>query len=271
MKPLLLTAAAAFAAGLLPGLLLYWHSTAQRPAEPVQQQTSTASTPVAAAPAPHVDVPQPGNEKRSKEAAPLAAALRNVSLLEQQLQERSDRLAAAEASLQESRSRLVALEARISQLTEQSTQAQESEKALRQEVDAAARQIASLQGELKARETRAAEADAAQMRTLRQTVEAAQKSVAKTAELTAELEDIMRRREIYLGQILTRYREATDLFRAMSLRLDNPRDGGSPLNNDLSRIQQTVQLAEEDLRQLRALSQGTSRVMKEIAAARARK
>lgn len=79
-----------------------------------------------------------------------------------------------------------------------------------------------------------------------------------------ELDEIGRRRESYLNNILGRYREATELFRAMSLRLDNPRDAGSPLSNDLSRIQQAIQLADEDLRQLRALNSQAARLQKDL-------
>lgn len=273
MKPLPL-AAAAFAAGLVPGLLLYW-TAAQKPAPP---QPVSTSAPVSAVPSPVAatepavpSTPPSAVEKKGKDKPAVAATPQNIALLEQQLQERSERLANADASLQETKSRLTELESKITGLTEQATQAQAAEKSLRQEFESAGRQIASLQSELKVREAKASEADAAQMRNLRQTAESAQKSAVRTAELAAELEDIMRRRETYLSQILSRYREATDMFRAMSLRLDNPRDAGSPLNNDLSRIQQAVQHAEEDMRQLRALNQGSTRVMKEIAAARARK
>ena len=63
--------------------------------------------------------------------------------------------------------------------------------------------------------------------------------------LQARDQEVSRRRESDLSSIVSRYREATELFRAMSLRLDNPREAGSPLSNHLSRIQQAILLAEE--------------------------
>lgn len=272
MKPLPL-AAAAFAAGLVPGFVLHWISTQRSP----QQPPSTVSAPVSAAPAvaaPASAAPPAAPvavEKKRSEKQAVAATPQNIAMLEQQLQDRAERLAMAETHLNETKTRLSELESKIATLSEQSSQAQAAEKSTRQELEAASRQIASLQSDLKARDARPTDPDPAQLRSLKQTAEAAQKSAARTAELATELEDLMRRRETYLSQILLRYREATDLFRAMSLRLDNPRDAGSPLNNDLSRIQQAVQHAEEDMRQLRSLNQGSTRVMKEIAAARAKK
>jgi chromosome segregation ATPase len=268
MKPLPL-AAAAFAAGLIPGLALYW--TSARSAAPTPQSLAapvpTVAAPVAPPPVASTAVPPAAVEKKDK---PVAPTLQNIALLEQQLRDRAERLTTAEASLTETKSRLTELEAKIAALTEQSAQAQAAEKSLRQELDAAGRQIATLQGDLKARDAKPVE-DTAQIRALKQAADTAQRSAARTTELANELEEISRRRETYLNQILSRYREATDLFRAMSVRMDNPRDAGSPLNNDLSRIQQAVQHAEEDLRQLRALNQGSTRVMKELAAGRVKK
>ncbi len=272
MKPLPL-AAVAFAAGLIPGLFLYWTSGQNTkrplPASPIGAISVPTTTP------PTITAPTVvAIEKKSiaKPSAPLAAATpQNIALLEQQLSDRAGRLANTEANLNETKTRLNESEAKIATLTEQSAQAQVNEKTLQQGLETATRQFASLQSDLKSRDTKAADADAAQLKMLKQSADSAQKSAAKTSELANELEEIARRRETYLSQILSRYREATELFRAMSLRMDNPRDAGSPLNNDLSRIQQAVQHAEEDLRQLRSLNQGSTRLMKELAAARVKK
>jgi chromosome segregation ATPase len=291
MKPLTI-ALTGFAAGLIPGLLLYVFSGGGSSGRSVPSATPAGvsapasaltipSTPPAVstsdAPAPAADDKRAGADKSSVQSSKAGNGSKQDSALaaslEQQLRDRTERLATAEAGWHEARSRIGELETKVAALTEQFSQAQASEKGLRQELDASTRQIATLQADLKARTATAADADlAAQTRSLKLSVETAQKAAARTAELANELEDISRRRETYLNQVLSRYREATDLFRAMSLRLDNPRDaGGVMLNNDLSRIQQAVQNAEEDIRQLRALNQGSTRVLKEIAAARAKK
>lgn len=273
-KPIILIAAA-FVAGLAPGLLLYWN--AARPGPTQVSPSTSAAVPAAApttplpstaviAPPPAAAIKPPSASEKPRAAT--AAKHENVAILEQQLRDRNERLSTAEASLSETRSRLSDLEGRMATLTEQSTQALTNEKSLRQELENATRLIASLQTEGKARDAKSTDLDVAQQRLLKQSNEAAQKSAARTLELATELEDIARRRENYLNQILTRYREATEQFRALSLRLDNPRDGGSPLSTDLSRIQQAIQHAEEDMRQLRALNQGSTRVLKELAATR---
>jgi chromosome segregation ATPase len=259
-------AAAAFLAGLAPGLLLYWNAVRAIPPAPATPAVQAPAISVSSPPSAPPVTPAP-KTAGTEGARPSPAAAQNVAALEQQLRERVERLAALDASLAEARSSINILEGRIATLLDQASQAQVNEKGLRVELDSAIQRIGALQSEIRTREAKSSESEAGQLRLAMQATEAAQKTSAKTLAVASELEDISRRREAYLTQILTRYREATDLFRALSLRLDNPRDAGSPYSHDLSRIQQAVQSADEDLRQLRALNQGSTRLLKELAAA----
>jgi chromosome segregation ATPase len=83
---------------------------------------------------------------------------------------------------------------------------------------------------------------------------AAQK-IAQLQQLATELQDIHQRREVYLNSILRRYKQITEQYRSMTgvlqgQRTDAPAVGGT----DLARIQDSIAMAEEDLRQLNNLN-----------------
>jgi chromosome segregation ATPase len=84
-------------------------------------------------------------------------------------------------------------------------------------------------------------------------------SSARAAELgrvAADLEDVDRRRDPYLTSIMRRYRDLTAQFRAMSGMLDSSRDPNASAfgSEELTRIQNAVSLADDDLRQLNELN-----------------
>jgi hypothetical protein len=56
--------------------------------------------------------------------------------------------------------------------------------------------------------------------------------------------------------MLRRYKDVTEQYRALSARLDNP--------PDTSRIQDSIALAEEDMRQLAGLNAQASRLQQRI-------
>lgn len=259
------TLAAAFAAGLVPGLLLYWTGRTP-PAAPVLPTVSnSAVTPSPTAPNPVTGTAAKAPERRANTVLPAAGNLEPSTNLQAVHQETLARLSAAEKAAGEWQAKLQELEPRLSALTEQHQASLAHEKELRQQLEAAQRQLAMAEAAAKTRETRLADLESAQQTAQRKSAEAGQR-LQRAAELAAELEENTRRRESYLNAILGRYREATDLFRAMSLRLDNPRDVATPLNNDLSRIQSAIQSAEEDLRQLRTLNAQSAKLQKEISA-----
>jgi hypothetical protein len=99
-------------------------------------------------------------------------------------------------------------------------------------------------------------------------VEESNRNGLKWRKLADDMEDVARRRETLVTNLSTRYREASDTLRALSLQLENRGAGAASGPNDLSRIQNAVTLAEEDLRQLRSLSARARQLQKELAAAK---
>ncbi|MCC6393312.1 MAG: hypothetical protein IT167_22115 [Bryobacterales bacterium] len=186
--------------------------------------------------------------------------------LVQMLEERTRELEAADNSIQQLQTKLSEMDGRITQLTDQQNRLQASEVELRERLDAASKQAADLDQLLKAREKRLADVELTNQQLRGRTDDSARR-LAGLRKLSGDLEDLTQRREAYMTNILGRYREATDLFRAMSLRLDNPRESTTLSGSDLSRIQNAVSLAEEDMRQLRALNTRASRLQKEMKSA----
>jgi DNA repair exonuclease SbcCD ATPase subunit len=82
---------------------------------------------------------------------------------------------------------------------------------------------------------------------------------ARAAELRkamAGLQDLDRRRDVYLNSIIRRYREITGQFRAMTGVLDSSHGSDSESYNGvaLSRSQNAISLAEDDLRRLNEMN-----------------
>lgn len=75
---------------------------------------------------------------------------------------------------------------------------------------------------------------------------------AEVARAITDLQDLDRRRDLYLTSITRRYRDITNQFRAMSGMLDSSRDPNSSSFSGaaLLRIQNDMSLAEDELRQL---------------------
>ena len=259
--------AAAFASGLLPGLLLYWTARPQPAPLVIEQRQASpvTSLPAARDTATAPSAVKPPEAAKSRPRAADADSLEALTRLQTEQHEAISKLAAAEKTASEVQAKLRELEPRLAALAEEQQTGRSQEGELKQKLDSAQHKLASLNTELRSRDTRLAELEQAQQRAQRQGTDQGQR-LQRISELVAELEENTRRRESYLNAILGRYREATELFRAMSLRLDNPRDVATPLNNDLARIQTAIQHADEDLRQLRALSGQAARLQKEIAA-----
>jgi DNA repair exonuclease SbcCD ATPase subunit len=87
---------------------------------------------------------------------------------------------------------------------------------------------------------------------------------ADVAHIIASLQDLDGRRDVYLTSILRRYRDITDQFRAMSSMLDHEPSSGACSGAVLSRIQNAVNLAEDDLRQLNELNARSQKLEKQL-------
>ena len=84
--------------------------------------------------------------------------------------------------------------------------------------------------------------------------------------IIANLQDLERRREVYLTNILRRYRDITDEFHAMSSIMDTSHDAGSSACGGaaLSRIQSAVTSAEDDMRQMNELNARSQKLEKQL-------
>jgi chromosome segregation ATPase len=124
--------------------------------------------------------------------------------------------------------------------------------------------IEMLRAELKANNARAAQLDSVNAR-LKEEASAKQQLSSQMQQNVSDLEGLFRRREMYLNNILRRYRDITEQYRALS-GVNGSRDRGTaPVSSaEISRIQNSIALAEEDLKQISALSAQVSRLEKKL-------
>ena len=88
------------------------------------------------------------------------------------------------------------------------------------------------------------------------------------ARVVVQLQDLDSRREALLNSIMRRYRDVTSQFRAMSGMLDSSRDSNSssPFTDAaLTRIQNAVSSADDELRQLTELNAQARQLEKKLA------
>jgi hypothetical protein len=127
--------------------------------------------------------------------------------------------------------------------------------------------VDALKKHLNSKSDRATQIEVAYQR-LREQSGAESQKVAQLQQLAAELQEIHQRREVYLNGILRRYKQITEQYRSLSGVLQAQRTeapaGGSA---DLARIQDSIAMAEEDLRQLNNLNAQALRIQKKMAGA----
>jgi chromosome segregation ATPase len=182
-------------------------------------------------------------------------------------------IARLDRELAESHATINGLQNQLSDATNQSTKALASaeEHLQKQQADSQG-QLADLQKKLDAAVTQsdiarqrvaALEADNAKLKTDTSAVSSRATEVARTI---ASLQDLDRRRDVYLTSILRRYRDITGEFRAMSSMLDTSHDpnSGACSGAVLSRIQNAVSSAEDDLRQVNELNARTQKLEKQL-------
>lgn len=238
--------------------------------EKLTQQAAAAAKPVeasgpVAAPVPPTVERRETPATRQTTAAPSDDAVTRAELVKL-LDEKNAKIHAAEAAQRELRERVSELETKLSSVTRETEQLSAAQAEVKGQLESARRMAESLDAQNKKREERLAQVEVANQ-DLRKRGEEHSQRLAKLGELASQIDDLTRRRETYVTNVLRRYREATDLFRTMALRLDNPRDGVNtpPASNELSRIQQAITAADEDVRQLQALNAQAARIQKELA------
>ena len=174
-----------------------------------------------------------------------------------------DSLAAANRTIEQLRTQTAELEAAVEKLQEDNRRLAAKEVDLQENLAGQTRLVEALQSEVKGKSDRLAPLELTN-RGLRKENEELTAKIAAVNKLTVELEDINRRRDGYLNSILRRYREVTDQYRALAARLENPETRAGAGGTDLSRIMNTVSLAEEDLRQLQSLNAQAQSLQRKI-------
>ncbi len=175
-------------------------------------------------------------------------------------------LADANASIARLESRADEAEAQIQNLRLDNKRLAGSEADLQENLAAANQAVDTLQKELKGSHDRATQVEIAYQKLRDQSGGDTQK-IAQLQQLSTELQGIHQRREVYLNSILRRYKQITEQYRSMSgvlqaQRTDAPAAGSA----DLARIQDSIAMAEEDLRQLNNLNAQALLIQKKMAA-----
>lgn len=164
-------------------------------------------------------------------------------------------------SLAEANAEITRLQARTSDLQAQVESAAADNRSLTAAAEASKKGLADAQqtvetvrAELQANSARITQLENSNAR-LKEDAAAAKQSTAPAQQIISDLEGIFRRRETHLNNILRRYREITEQYRAMSGVMDSQRDRGVATSAaEISRIQNSIALAEEDLKQLNVLN-----------------
>lgn len=208
---------------------------------------------------PEASAHPPGVEKRAAARHPAVspASVEQAGLLV----ELEGKLGAANATVAELESRLGSIEANLQKLSAENERLTASEAELRDRLASTTRLVEALQAELKSRNERLAQLELAN-RSLRDTSASVSHKLDRLTGASREMEEINRRREAHLNNLLRRYRELTDQYRAASLRLMDQAEGGARMPpGELSRIESAVAMAEDELKQLTALNAQAARVL----------
>ncbi len=183
-------------------------------------------------------------------------ALRNLGQLREDL-------ASARAAGERWQDRITQLEGEIEKVKDENAVLSTRQRDLEEQAAGAGRLVDAMRAELKGKNDRLAPLELANQ-AMREENRQSREKLRRLAELSAQLEDVNRRRESYLTNILRRYREITDQYRALNGRGEDRPASQAPGGTEASRIENAVSLAEEDLRQLRNLNAQAERLQREL-------
>jgi DNA repair exonuclease SbcCD ATPase subunit len=197
---------------------------------------------------------------------PGTAAAAALTASEQRAEHLRESLAQTTAEMDRLRSRVSDLQGQVESAAADnrrlSAAAEESKKGLA-EADQA---IETLRAELKANNARAVQLDSLNSK-MKEEAAAGKQSSSQIQQIVSDLDGIFRRREMYLNNMLRRYREITEQYRAMSGVIGSrDRETAAVGSAEISRIQNSIALAEEDLKQVSALNAQASRLEKKLLA-----
>jgi chromosome segregation ATPase len=174
-------------------------------------------------------------------------------------------LADANASVARLETRAEQAEAQVQDLGLDNKRLSASEADLKENLSAANQAVDALQRELKSNRERVTQVEIAYQK-LRDQGGADARKLGEIQQLAVELQDIHKRRETYLNSILRRYRQITEQYRSLTGVLQAQRtDAPAAGSGDLARIQDSIAMAEEDLRQLNNLNAQALLIQKKMA------
>jgi chromosome segregation ATPase len=106
----------------------------------------------------------------------------------------------------------------------------------------------------------------AEVQTLRQQSRTATQRNEELTQTAKELQDVLRRQQTYVNNVVSRYREITDILRAPAAPA-----GSRDLGPDLVRAGSLISMTDEDLRAVRELNSRLALIQKRLLAAASRK
>jgi len=220
------------------------------------RELSAVRTP-ATAPAP---IEQPaGTRKRAAETN------ESLTAAEQRAASLRDSLAASHTEVEHLESEIAELRSRIDAAAEENRRLSAAVESGKQSLADANQTLETLRSDLKTYARRVTELENANASSKHDAV--AQKQAAEQLNQTvSDLEGIFRRRDTYVSNILVRYREITDQYRSIAGVMDTRRDRSSSAvsSPEISRIQNALALADEDLKQVHALNAQAQRLEKKL-------
>lgn len=181
-----------------------------------------------------------------------------------------DSLWAANQSIADWQAKTTELQTQLDQAREDLKRQSAVESNLNEQLTSLKRVIEAKDTDLTGKNEQLVQLEAAN-RKLTADVGAAGQKASQAVKFSDELQEIYRRREAALNTLISRYKEVTEQYRAFASVLENRRGpegtGGAGISiagPELARIQNTITMAEEDLRQLNALNAQALRVQKKL-------
>ena len=270
-KTALLAGALAVCLAVALGCLAYLLQTVRRQAAEADRLARENHALLARAPVVPPVAPAPGPAPEHEHTAAPGSPRPAPGLPQTDLQAVVDStrasLAEANASITQLETRVQDLQVQVQKLSLDSQRLTASEAYLKDELASANRLVAAQQQELKTRTDRVVQLEIAAGK-LHEDATANNGKLAQLAQLSTELQEIHRRRENLLNAILRRYKEVTDQYRAMAGVMDSRAHNEGPAvpAADVARIQNSLSLAEDDLRQLNNLSAQALLLQKKLVA-----
>lgn len=222
---------------------------------------------------PAADAPEVAGEVREKLrrlSPPGSKALPRVNDQTATVESLRESLVAAQLTIDELHSRVADLQTQVDKARLEEKRLAAAEASWKEQAASANQQAEAATAELARRNDQLVRAEAANKK-LRDDTTGGSAKAAQVVQLTKELQELDRRREGYMTTILARYRDITEQYRALARLIDSRRGPeGAPgvgfayPGPELSRIQTTIGMAEEDLRQLTGLNAQVLQVQKKL-------